>query len=554
MAHDAADVLVRRGVAVPMRDGVVLRADVWAPADGRPRPALLQRTPYDRTHLDDVVGTMGLDPLRAADAGFATVVQDVRGRYGSEGSFEPYVQELDDGEDTVAWVAAQPFCDGRVAMYGVSYGGSSQLLAAVRAPAALAAIAPSIAGAEFWEGRSYQGGALHLGFLAYWTVEALAPDGVARLARRDPAAARRIAATLERFADEPDAPLRMRPAELVEPLHPVAPYLRDWFGHPWRDAYWQATSIRDRYAQVAVPALHVGGWHDSFIGGTLANYVGMRAHAATPAAREGQRLVVGPWAHGTWSEIQGERHFGAHSSRAWLDSTRMNLEFFAAVLRGEAPPGPPVRLFVMGADRWRDEDEWPLRRARTVAWHLRPDGALDPAPPPSEARPSAIAHDPADPVPTVAGATILPDGKAMLRSGARDRRAVQARADVLVFESAPLEEPLEITGPLAAEIWIVPDRAGADVVVALSEVMADGRAMHVADGVVRLPAGGGATAPVRVEVDLLATSLALVPGQRLRVEVCGSCAPRFDVHPQRPARHLLLHDAAHPSRVLLPIA
>lgn len=549
----AVEVVVRRGVAVPMRDGVVLRADVWGPADGRPRPALLQRTPYDRTDSGAAIAAMRLEPLRAAQAGFVTVIQDVRGRYGSDGTFDPFAQELDDGEDTIAWLAAQPFCDGRVMTYGASYVGATQLLAAVRAPSALVAAAPAITSAEYWEGWAYQGGALSAGFLAQWTFRSLAPDAAVRLANRDPDTARRMAAALERLADDPDAALRTSPGELARLLEPVAPYLHDWLAHPTRDAFWQATAIRDRYAQIAVPALHLAGWHDAFLGGTLANFAGLRAHAATELARAGQRLVVGPWTHGAQGAVQGERCFGAHAAAAWLDPTRMQLEFFAAVLRGEAPPGPPVRLFVMGANRWRDEDTWPLRRARAIAWHLHPDGALDPAPPPARAEASPLAHDPADPVPTVAGATLLPGGEATLRAGARDRRGVQARADVLLFESAPLADPLELTGPLAAEVWLVPDPAGADVVVALSEVLSDGRALHVADGVSRLPAGGDGSTPVRVEVDLLATSLALAAGQRLRVEVCGSCAPRFDVHPRRPARHLLLHDAAHPSRVLLPV-
>ncbi len=185
------DVLVRRGVAVPMRDGVVLRADVYAPADGRPRPALLQRTPYDRTDSGVAIETMGIEPLRAAEAGFATVIQDVRGRFASEGDFDPYAQELNDGEDTVAWVAAQPFCDGRVAMYGASYVGATQLLAAVRAPAALTAVAPTITGAEYWDGWSYQGGALSLGFLANWAILYLAPVEAARRAWRRGRAGRR---------------------------------------------------------------------------------------------------------------------------------------------------------------------------------------------------------------------------------------------------------------------------------------------------------------------------------------------------------------------------
>ncbi|HST40635.1 MAG TPA: CocE/NonD family hydrolase [Conexibacter sp.] len=552
------DVVVRRGVAVPMRDGAVLRADVWTAAgdDARPRPALLQRTPYDRTDSGAAVAGAALEPLRAVERGFAVVIQDVRGRFASEGAFTPFAQEGDDGEDTLAWVAAQPWCDGRVCMYGGSYVGATQLLAAVRVPPSLAAVAPQLTAAEYWEGWTHQGGAFQLGFLGFWTLGWLAPDALARLHVADPSAAARLAAQFDALADDPDAALALGPAELSARLRALAPYLAQWHAHPQRDAFWEATAIRDRWAHVAVPALHVAGWHDIFLAGTLANFNGLRAGAATAVAREGQRLIVGPWTHAALGDTLGERQFGRRAARAALDLTRLQLDFFAAVLRGESPPGAPVRIFTMGADRWRDLDAWPPPGIVASASHLHADGSLSPRTPAAEVAPSLIAHDPADPVPALAGATFLPGQDVTLRSGPRDRRPVQARADVLVFESAPLEADAELTGELAAEVWVALDRRGGDVVVALSELLPDGRALHLADGVARLaPGAPGADGgePVAVRVELGATSVALPAGRRLRVEVCGSCFPRFDVHPAVPARHALFHDAARPSRLLLPL-
>ncbi|MDW5593894.1 CocE/NonD family hydrolase [Conexibacter stalactiti] len=586
------DVVVRRGVAVPMRDGAVLRADVWTARDDAPRPALLQRTPYDRTDSGAAVVGAALEPLRAVARGFAVVIQDVRGRFASEGTFTPFAQEGDDGEDTLAWVAAQPWCDGRVCMYGGSYVGATQLLAAVRVPPSLAAVAPQLTAAEYWEGWTHQGGAFQLGFLGFWTLGWLAPDALARLAAAEPDAAERLAGCFDALADDPDAALALGPAELGARLRPLAPYLEEWRAHPARDGFWEATAIRDRYARVTTPALHVAGWHDIFLAGTLANFAGLRAHAATAAARDGQRLIVGPWTHAALGDTLGERRFGRRAARAALDLTRLQLDFFAAVLRGEQPLGAPVRIFTMGADRWRDLDAWPPPGAVVEAWELGEGGGLGPggagmavgasvadegsardvafgmtgfalddaaaAASPSAsagAAPSVLLHDPADPVPAIAGATFLPGQDVTLRSGPRDRRPVQARADVLVFESAPLTEEAELTGELAAEIWVALDRRGGDVVVALSELLPDGRALHLADGVARLAAGapgadGGA--PVAVRVELGATSVALPAGRRLRAEVCGSCFPRFDVHPAVPARHAIFHDAARPSRLLLP--
>ena len=221
----------------------------------------------------------------------------------------------------------------------------------------------------------------------------------------------------------------------------LVPAYRDWLSRPERDAKWRATAISERYGSIDVPALHIGGWSDIFLEGTIRNYVGLRAGAATEAAREGQRLVIGPWAHGNPHEVVGELDHGPAASQLAVDMTSLHLAFFEAVLRGESPPGPPVRIFTMGANAWRDEDEWPIARTRVQRLYLRGggrangaagDGGLSAASPGDEP-PDHYVYNPRDPVPTVGGCTLLPSPLIGVRSGPRDQRAIEARGDVLVY-------------------------------------------------------------------------------------------------------------------------
>ncbi len=568
---------LQRGVAVPMRDGVELRADVWLPAgEERPLPALLQRTPYDRTSSLAAYVAPGLEPAAAVARGLAVVVQDVRGCFASGGDFAPFQQEGDDGEDTIAWVAAQPWCDGRVVTWGASYNGATQLIAAARRPPALRGAIPWMTADDYHDGWTYRGGALCHGFVTRWLLNAFGPNQLARLRRQQPALAERLAAALDPLADDQLSALRQSPERLADALAPLTPYLRDWLAHPTRDDWWRRVSPREPGNEIAVPALHLAGWWDIFLPGTIANFTRLRERAATAEARAGQRLIVGPWTHAARGEAVGELLLGRRAARAWLDPVTLQLDFATAVLRGEQPPGPPVRLYTIGAG-WRDEQSWPPARMREQRWFLdgapngadpRAGGTLALVPPAADTAsrtlPSAYLHDPADPVPTVAGATMQPGDELCLVAGPRDRRAVQARADVALFTSAPLERPTELTGPLTAVLRLAAPAPDFDVVATVSWVEPDGRALHLSDGVLRMsfrdgPQGGApplrADEPLRATVELDPTSIVLPAGTRLRLEVAGSCAPRFAPHPGIRARLRVqvLHDAAHPSHVVLPL-
>src|SRR3954449_12902438 len=424
--------LVEERVPARMRDGVTLYATVYRPAEGPPVPAILSRTCYEARRL--MTANAAVDPDRAVAAGYALVVQDVRGIAPAEGEFDPFVTEAQDGYNAIEWVAAQEWCDGSVALSGRSYVGATQWLAAAEQPPALTAIAPVVTGSNYFHGWVYQGGAFQLGFNLFWV------NLMSRRRRRDSSFTVQVAhlpITEPPQVDEGEA----------------GKFYRQWLSHSTDDEYWQALSINQKYDRIGVPALNVGGWYDVFLGGTLENFAGA-----------GSRLIVGPWVHGnawgTWPTEKSE--FGGADA---IDLDAEQLAFFDAVLRG-GPDGPPVRLFVMGANVWRDEEAWPLARAVETPWYLRADGHLSPDTPGDEAA-DEYSYDPADPAPTVGGPTSLPDRFLGTNSGPLDQGDVERRADVLVYTSEPLEHDYEVTGPLAAVLYASTDARDTDFVVKL---------------------------------------------------------------------------------------
>jgi putative CocE/NonD family hydrolase len=430
-------VIEERELAVPMRDGVVLRADVYRPDDGRPAPVVLNRTPYDRSLR--LTPAAALEPEVAVQAGLAVVCQDVRGQYGSDGEFYPFRSEGADGYDSVEWVAGQPWCSGAVGMSGRSYSAATQWLAAAEAPPHLAAIFPVVTGSNYYHGWIYQGGAFQLGFNLFWVSLMTAPKARGTLDQQF------------RHLPISDPPLLQ--------ASPAGRFYRDWLAHQVEDDYWQALAIDRRYAQVEVPVYNVGGWYDLFLKGTLENYRRMRDGAGSEAARRETRLLIGPWAHGSTYGPYPDHGFDAFGKADRLDLARVQVEFFKRHL-GDAPAAaaeePPVRIFVMGENRWRDEPDWPPR-ARTERWFLHGDGdgaqggELSREAPADEA-PDRYVYDPRDPAPTIGGPTSLPGRFLRTNSGPSDQRPLEGRADVLIYSSTPLPRPLEVTGPLSVVV------------------------------------------------------------------------------------------------------
>ena len=571
----SAGVLVERGLACPMRDGVTLATDVYRPNDDDRHPVLLLRTPYDRTL--SLTTWLSADPIKLAEAGYVVAFQDVRGRFASDGDFEDmYVAEEPDGADAVEWAGAQPWADGNVGVYGVSYMGGSAWLAAAGRPAGLGAILTTQAPGDFPRGVR-RNGAYQLGLLSFWTLVVMGAD----LVRRKVMAGQAAPAELLELIDDVDgfdARVQQVPLVPFAPLDGRAGGIGSWFtrlaGEESPDGRHGPKSVAGRHEQVTVPVLQIAGWYDLLLGGDLSNYAGIRDSAGSEEARSLSRLVVGPWAHGAFNSAVGEIDYGVRAAGLALDLkgdlTQLHARWFDQRLRGidtGIDDEPRVSLFVMGANRWRGFADWPPP-STPAEWYLQPGGGLGPAAPEVDEASSEFRLDPANPVPT-RGGTILLGGS--YARGPVDQRPTEAHPDVLTFTSAPLESPLEIIGPVTLVAWVASETVDSDVVAKLCDVHPDGRSINIVDGIQRLRFRDGDDPqpmppgePVRVEVDLWATAQVFKAGHRLRVHVCASDFPRYDRCPGTghsaataaeiaPQRNRVFHDADRPSHLVLPV-
>lgn len=562
----ASPCTILRDVPQTMRDGTMLRADVYLPTGTGPFPALLERTPYGKDNSPECQVDA---PAYFAAHGYAVVIQDVRGRFASEGRFVPFQDDgwgpNRDGYDTVEWVAAQPWCNGRVGTIGGSYAGATQYRLAPTRPPHLRAMYVRESSADYWAEWVYHGGAFELAFMLEWTVR-WTYRNLARLAP-DPETHARRKGILERALDELESWQRQLP---LAP-NPLVEGLDDWYNeflaHPADGPFWWRWNITHHHADVETPAVHLGGWFDIFLAGTLKNFTGLRRRARTAAAREAQRLIVGPWVHGPLNlgrRVQGEVDFGPEAE--W-DYNARRLPWFDYWLKG-LPTGvldePRVRLFVMGANRWLEADDYPVPGTRPTPWYLREGGGLTPEPPTGAEPADSYLYDPDDPVPTLGGATLN------LPGGPYDQRPIEGRC--LVYTSAPLARALTIVGDVRCVLHAMSSAPDTDFVVRLTDVHPDGSSRLLCDGILRAryrEAGDRPTplTPHRVyelTVDLWATANTFHRGHRIRVAVTSSSFPRFDRNLNtggpvgaeargRVALNTVFHDALRPSRILLPV-
>ncbi|MEX0428941.1 CocE/NonD family hydrolase [Nocardioides sp. DS6] len=561
--------VLERDVPMTTRDGVTLRAVVHRIEDRTDQPVVLVRNPYG----EDLVRTLPYDAF--LDAGFAVVVQDCRGCATSDGDFAPFEHEEQDTLDAIGWCAALPYGNGTVATYGMSYLGMTQLAAAVDAPAELAAIVPIVTPADYHTGVAYRGGAMQLGQLTGWYTMTSAMALQRRAARGED-----VGEQLARFAAhaaDPWASVAEGPLADAPVVSEVLPTWRRWLAEETWGDYWSRVGYRDRRSAIAVPGLHVGGWFDLFLGGTLDNFTTLSGSAATERARRGQRLIVGPWSHRDRDGVVGERDFGPSASEEGFGLTAAVTRFLTAAVAGERIPDAPVRIFVMGADEWRDEQEWPLARTAYTPWYLHAGGALSPVEP-ARSEPSTYVHDPSDPVPMRGGQSGIfaggLEGGDEWTPGPRDQRPLDDRADLLRFVSEPLADDVEVTGPVRVVLHAATSADDTDFVARLVDVWPDGRAMSVVDGIVRAKYRDGQdrARPItpgevtRYEIDLWGTSQLFRAGHRIRVDIASSSYPNWSVNSgalvdvgraiaadNRPAHQQVFHDPAHASHILLPV-
>jgi putative CocE/NonD family hydrolase len=554
------DVTIERGVAAKMRDGVTLRADIYRPkADGK-FPVLLVRTPYDKT------GEMNFG-LRAAARGYVVIAQDVRGRFTSEGEWYPFKNESLDGYDTVEWAAALPYSNGKVGMFGGSYVGATQYLAAIAKPPHLAGICPTVTASNYHDGWTYQGGAFEQWFNESWT-SGLALDTMRRRSEKG----------MNPLEGSKVLPLVYYPVLEAPSSAGIATYFTDWLAHPNYDNYWKQISIEDHYADIQVPIYGIGAWYDIFLGGTLRNYVRLKKEAGTEAARKGQRLEVTVGGHAGGGRKIGAVDFG---EKLEADGDGRMLDWYDWLLKGDAngvDKEKPVRIFVMGRNEWRDEDDWPLARAKNTRYYLHSasaanglggNGTLNTTPP-AEEKADQYVYDPSDAVPTIGGPLCcqrLPTGV-----GPEDQRPAEQRPDVLVYTTAEFAKDTEVTGPVSLDLYASTSAVDTDFTGKLVDVWPNGFAQNLTEGILRLRYRNSQEKPevsnpgetYHITVDLWATSNVFLAGHKLRLEVSSSNFPRFDRNLNTgeeqaratrmvKATNMIFHNKAHPSALIVPI-
>jgi uncharacterized protein len=558
---------VERGVHFAVTDGTRLVSDHYYPPksiDGTPCPTLLVRQPYGKTIATTVVCAQA---AWFARHGYNVVIQDVRGRGDSGGAFYPFRHEGRDGKETIDWLARRPECNGRVGMYGFSYQGLTQLLAAAEQPSALQCIVPAQTAGDLFNGWFYHHGALRLSGTIGWANQLLRADS----RRLDDSAPGRAleAAALQLPSLYARAPYSGIP-ELTDPRLPS--YYSDWIGHRQADDYWAAMDISRTFHRLRVPALHILGWYDSYLHGSALLYDALTSAQADSTHRDRQFLVAGPWQHIPWGRLVGELDFGPEAD---LDTDRLLLRWFNHWLKdsGEFSKEPKVRLFAMGENRWKTCDSWTAYgtwKGPRMVWHLhsegranssRGDGRLTTEPASSEPRDSWV-DEPEVPV--------LSPGPNGYPGPFNQARAEQLN-NGLVYTSAPLSLPLTVAGAPKVILFSTSSRSQADMVVKLLKVVPDGRSYPVSVGIARsswmFPSGTHqADTLLRWEFALEPTCCTFAPGERLRLDVSGSAFPLYDRNPGSDVppqlatpsdwRHnlrQLAHTGSHSSQLVLPL-
>ena len=552
-----------RAVGVPMRDGVVLRADVWLPKAEGSFPTLVYRTPYGKQNAPKEWTTFDA----AVKHGYAVVIQDVRGRYASEGEFQPYQNEGKDGYDTIEWAARQAWSDGNVGTFGLSYPGAVQWLAAVENPPHLKAMVPAM---TFSTPRNFfYSGGLFDGSWLEWVWMNIAPDARRRKDLAGPRTGKEARATWKTEHERMEGYLPLRD---LPDLKKVAPFYYTWLAHPPADAWWDWAELRNKYDRVQCAVLNFSGWYDEAYGpdGATTNFNRLLA------ARKGQadprtKTMIGPWTHGAQdTHKSGEREFGESAA---MDYDALILRWMDHYLRG-ADNGvereKPVRIFVMGKNEWRDEDAWPLKRAKEEAFYLEASGSggtigtLRPSSANGGASGSSFVSDPSHPVTDTYDAY-----------GAHDYRNLVGRDDVLTFDTEALKENVEVTGPIKAEMYVSADVKDFDLWVRLLDVAPDGTALNLMSPGLDVLRASYREETVeaklletgkiyRLDLNRMLTSNVFLKGHRIRVQISGAFYPHFSRNLQtgkseivssamKNGRITVHHDASHQSRILLPI-
>lgn len=563
--QNAGGVHVDKDVLVPMRDGVRLAADIYRPAATGQFPVLLSRTPYNKNGQADLARFF-------AQNGYAVVVMDSRGLFASHGDWHPYTDEAEDGYDTQQWVGQQPWSNGKVGMFGRSYPGFTQLLPARFRSPYVKAIMPEAAQSS--------------NFGAIWST-----NGIYHLALGLSWGTRQEALATEKPLPSPNWVRVMNHLPLKSAMDLIgvhSPFVADTITRDRYDDFWRKMSIQEHYAEMDVPAFHLTGWYDDLTHETLVNFAAMKKQSRSEHARRWQKLLIGPWGHGVRTDPKyGDMDFGPNMS---TDLRALHLRWYDYHLKGVAnglDKEAPIRIFIMGENVWREEQEWPLARARATTFYLRSDGIantrmgsgrLSLQAPAADEAPDQYVYDPRYPVPTYgghgSGGGGITSDSAFSIAGPMDQRSIQQREDVVVYTTEMLESDTEVTGDIELRLHFTTDVPDTDFFATLSDVYPDGRAILISEGALRTrfrdslerPELLTPNRPYEVKIPIWGTSNLFKKGHRIRLHLTSSNFPRFNRNLNsgkpmaeetaddiRVARQRILHDRARASALILPV-
>ncbi|MFI6957478.1 CocE/NonD family hydrolase [Nocardia sp. NPDC050408] len=563
-----------------MRDGTVLRADVYRPQTSDLVPVILMRTQYGKSAAQ-IQPSRYRTPDWFASHCYLVVIQDIRGIGSSDGTFSEFGNDIHDGYDTVEWAVRLPGSNGKVGMYGSSYVGATQWLAAVETPPHLTTIVPANTASDYYDGWTYEGGAFRLGFVEPWAMGTIGAESAER--RDDKATANQLRADLQNITSW----LNYRPYKDFPPLQPnnpaVAPWYFDWIRNSTRNDYWKQWSIRDRYPNVQVPVLDIEGWYDAFLAGGIENFTGMVERGAV-SARQNQRLVIGPGDHLGWGRPTSMIAPRLEQLGPVGDSpiNELMLAWFDHFLKGTdngVAGKPRVDYFLLGANRWKSAPSWPLPQTQWKEYFFADSGAngvagrggklIDHAP----SGPVAVdryVYDPAAPAPSIGGHSCCSVGSGP--QGPFDQTAVEQRSDVLTYSTDRLGADTEVTGPITVKLWASSTTPDTDFVARLEVVAPDGSAVNLNNGIIRAafrdslsdPTPLVPGRPYQFTIKIWPTSYQFKAGDRIRVAISSSDYPQYGPNPNtgepfgdsartQPATQTIYKDAEHPSSVIAPI-
>lgn len=585
-------VRVDKNLSATMRDGVVLRANVFQLEEGGPYPVLLTRLPYGK---DTAMAYAVADPIRLAEAGYIVVIQDVRGCFSSEGQFSGFPQEFNDGYDTVEWAAKLPNANGSVGMYGASYFAFTQVAAAATNPPSLKTMAPTDLLTDPFEGVAYRNGALEWGTMAAWYGAMMSMPELMRTARGNADFPTQMGMLINEIDHLGQEGYYQLPLTAFSPLRRTGlfPFVFEFMEHNTKSSFWDPMMIQPHIPNMNVSAQVVGGWFDVFQGSTIQFWKKLREAGQTA------QLWIGPWTHTNKGFHVGDVYFGVASNIDTLDlksdRTALHIRWFDSQLKGSGAGDAgaaeaPVHYFVMGENRWKTASDWPLPGTQFTPFYLgsdgdartaKGDGSLSTKAPEGAGEGPAgdggtsgsvsdtYVYDPGNPVTTHGGNFLM---ASPYEPGPKSQERIESREDVLVYTSDPLTDPLEVVGPVQAELWVSSSAVDTDFVVRLTDVDAEGRSINLADGIVRMRFRDtlheehlmepGTVYPITV--DCWSTGHVFLPGHRVRVQVTSSNFPRWNrnlntgASNENTAEYVsatqqVYHDAEHPSHIVLPV-